>query len=177
MNELKPSIRYGLYLAVGLVLFHLLVYAINPEFLFNKGYGYGKMAITWAALPIFFMILGARDCKPNFEDYTFGNAFKAAFLVAIVGVGINLAYEVIINLADPEYGDWVYDTAIDMQMDALEDSGYSEEMLEQQRKGADMVRPYFSGSMGSLVTNFGLLVWYVIVALIVAATQKVNKQS
>lgn len=177
MNNFKPSVRYGIYLAVGLVLSHLLIYAIDSELLFNKGYGLVKMVVTWAALPILLMILGARDCKPNFENYTFGKAFKAAFLVAIIGIGINLAYEVLINIMDPNYGDWVYDTAIDMQIDGLEERGYSEEMIEQQRNGAELVRPYFSGAVGAVVTNLGLLVWYSIVALIVAAIQKENNQA
>ena len=176
MNKFQPAVKYGFYLGIFSIIFHIVPYVIDSDIFFNKGYSVFKMVLFWAALPIVFMLLGTKAINVNKEYFSYGKAFKSAFYVGFIAVAILLTYESIITFVDPELGEWVYDTAIEKQTVALEDANAPDSQIEQTVKGMEMARPYFSGIGGVIITNVALLLFYLILALIIGAIQKDKKE-
>ena len=91
INLYKPAIDQGIRMGIISIIVFLGIYAFDPLF-FAKPTGMLTMLIVnLLALPIVFMILGARNTKANFTPYTFGNAFNAAFFTGIVSAIIFLS--------------------------------------------------------------------------------------
>jgi outer membrane scaffolding protein for murein synthesis (MipA/OmpV family) len=123
------------------------------------------------------MILGARDSKSNFEQFPFGKAFKAAFVVGLVSVAVSFSYNLVFNnVIDTELSAWMYESKMNEQLDKLEEAGMDDETIAQSMKGAEMVEPYVTGNTGLAVTHFVSLFWYLILALIIGAVQKDKKE-
>ena len=82
---------------IGILIF-LVMYAIDP-FLFAKPAGWiTSIAVNFIALPIVFMILAARDCKPNFSPYNFGKAFNAAFFTGVISAVVGLVFSIFFTM-------------------------------------------------------------------------------
>lgn len=173
MEQYKPAIKQGVYLGAIGVFIHLITYAIDPELFLSTNYGLFTSVILGLAGPILFMILGAKNSKPNFDFFNFGKAFSAAFLVGLVAALISLSYTLLFNnVIDTEMGDWLYETQMEAQEEKLEEAGYDDEMIEQSMKMADQWKPYTTGNLGAVLMHGLFMFWYLILALIVGAVQR-----
>ena len=116
--------------------------------------------------------------KPNFEYFNFGKAFSAAFLVGVVAMIIALIYSLLFNsVIDPDFGEWMYDEKMQEEIAKLEDRGIDDATIEQSMAIADKFKKYTTGTIGAILMSGLSLFWYAILALIVGAIQKENKQS
>jgi hypothetical protein len=177
MNKFQPAIKYGIYLGLVIVVFNILIYALYPEMFLNDSFSLINGTLIGVAAPIIFMILGARDCKPNFEEYEFGKAFSAAFLVGVVAMAISLMYSLLFNtVIDPEFGDWVFDEKMQQELIKMEEMGYDEQVIEQSIGMARKFKQFTTGFLGVVFMSGILLVWYLILALIIGAVQKEGKR-
>lgn len=173
MEQYKPAIKQGLYLGLLGVLIHLVTYAIDSELFLATNYGLFTTVVLGLAGPILFMVLGAKNSKLNFDHFSFGKAFSAAFMVGVVAMIISLAYTLLFNnVIDTEMGDWLYETQMEAQVDKLEEAGYDDEMIEKSMDMAKMWKPYTTGNLGALLMHGLFLFWYAILALIVGAVQR-----
>lgn len=177
MNNFQPALKRGAMMAVVGILIFLVLYAVDPMF-FAKPMGWMTLlAVNFLALPIVFMILGARDTKPNFTPYTFGNAFLAAFLTAVAATVITLVFNAIfITVIDPAWEGQLADEVLTQTELFMEKMGAPQESIDEameqaREKAADQPK----GIIGQMKSMAGGLVWYAILALIIGAIQKDGK--
>ncbi|MBT8326624.1 MAG: DUF4199 domain-containing protein, partial [Bacteroidia bacterium] len=132
MENYKPAISRGITMGVIGILVFLVIYAIDP-FLFAKPAGWiTSLAINFIALPIVFMILAARDCKPNFSPYNFGKAFNAAFFTGVVSALIALVFSVIFTMViDITWEQGVQEAALESTQELMEKMGAPDESIEE----------------------------------------------
>lgn len=178
MKELyKPAIYWGIKMGILSILMFLIIYAIDPMFLGTTKGWIVNLSVSMLAVPIVFMILGARDTKKNLNHLTFGQAFNAAFFTAIVSAVIVLLFNLIfMTVIDPTWEEELYDEVVRSTATLMEDMGAPEESVDEtvkQMKIQNEAR--IKGPLGALKnTGVGLL-WYAFLALIVGAVQKSKK--
>jgi hypothetical protein len=102
LEQYKPAVKQGVIMTlVGLLIF-FITYAIDPLFLAKPKGWIILIVVNLLALPIYFLIIGAKACKPNFEYYTFGKAFSATkakgFIGQLQSTGSGLVWYAIIAL-------------------------------------------------------------------------------
>lgn len=177
MEKFKPSIRYGLVMAVISIVVFLIQYAFLPDSFGNAKGWLIQAVVFFLALPIVFLILGARDCRPNFEPYTFGNAFVAAFTVGVVSAIAVLAFNILFHsVIDPDFQEMMQEKIMSGIEERLENANMSDEdiqkMMERQKEQFDANK----GILGQVKqTGYGTA-WYLILALIIGAVQKDKKE-
>lgn len=155
MEKFKPAIKYGVILAVISIVVFMLQYALMADSFGNMTGWLIQGVVFFLALPIVFLILGARDCKPNFKPYTFGNAFLAAFITGVSSALFVLVFNIIFaTVIDPGFDDMIKDKVMEKQ----------EAQFEANKGIAGKAKQ----------TGYGL-VWYGILALIIGAVQKDKK--
>ncbi len=177
MENYKPVIKRGVMMGVIGILIFVIVYAIDPMF-FAKMQGWILMfGVNLLALPIVFMILGARDCKPNFSPYKFGNAFNAAFFTGIVSAVVVLLFNILfITVIDPGWEAELKQASLETSAEMMEKFGASEEDIEKNMEIAEeKIANAPSGVMNQIMSTGQGLVWYAILALIIGAVQKDKK--
>jgi len=123
-----------------------------------------------------FLILGARDCKPNFKPYTFGNAFLAAFITGVSSALFVLVFNIIFaTVIDPGFDDMIKDKVMDGVEERLENANMSDEEISKIMEKQEAQFEANKGIAGKAKqTGYGL-VWYGILALIIGAVQKDKK--
>jgi Na+/H+-dicarboxylate symporter len=154
----------------------MLIYAFNFEMMGNWKYLMLSGLITMLILPILFFILACRDAKPNFEFFSFGNAFKAAFYTGIVFTVANLAFTLLfMNVIDPDFQDNLKQVVMDNMEEQFEgmsmDAEQVDEIMANTEKSFEDQKGIWGQTKGSV---FGLI-WFAIIASIVAATNKDKK--
>lgn len=173
MENFKPAIRYGLIMSfIGIVIF-LLVWALAPDMFGTFSWMITQGVLIMIAMPIVFQILGTRDSKENFEFFTYGNAFKAAFLVGLAAIVLSLLFNLVFHfLIDPEFNTRLKESVMDMTLERLEDANVDQEVIDEHM---DKIAGRFdsqAGFVGQLKTSFYGLVWYSILAAIIAIVYK-----
>ncbi|MBR9859317.1 DUF4199 domain-containing protein [bacterium] len=177
MEKFRPAIKFGAYMGLVNIFIFLLIYAIDPGFSATMMGGLVNMVLLILAVPIVFMILGARDCKPNFPFYSYGKALIAAFTVALVSAVIVFVFNVLFTeVIDPQYEENLTEQVLDNTRDRLENASMSDEQIDELLETTEARMSQNMGVMGKLkMTLFGLI-WYLILALIIAAVQKSKKE-
>jgi hypothetical protein len=177
MEKFRPSIRYGLIMAVISIVVFLIQYAFMSDS-FGSMTGWLIQAVVFfLALPIVFLILGARDCRPNFNPYTFGNAFVASFMVGLVSAIVVLAFNILFNtVIDPDFQEMIQEKVMTGIEERLENANMSDEDIQKMMERQEEQFAANSGIIGQVKqTGYGL-VWYLILALIIGAVQKGKKE-
>jgi hypothetical protein len=177
INLYKPAIDQGIRMGIISIIVFLGIYAFDPLF-FAKPTGMLTMLIVnLLALPIVFMILGARNTEANFTPYTFGNAFNAAFFTGIVSALIVLVFNIIlITLIDPTWEQSLFEESMNTTETFLSDSGLSQEDIDESiKKATEAYADQPKGALGAIINTGKGLVWYLIIALIIGAVQKDKK--
>ena len=177
MNKFQPAFKRGAMMAaVGIIIF-LILYAIDPMYFARPIGWFTLLAVNFLALPIVFMILGARDSKANFTSYTFGHAFLAALLTGVTAAVLTLVFNVIfMTVIDPV---WELQLADEVMLQTelfMEKMGAPQEAIDEameQAKVKSESQP--KGIVGQLRSAGGLVLWYAILALIIGIIQRDSK--
>ena len=179
MNVYKPSLDQGIRMGIISIVIFLGIYAYDPLFFARPSGWLTLFVVNLLALPIVFMILGARNAKPNFSPYTFGNAFNAAFFTGIVSALIVLLFDIVFKtLIDPAWEVEIIEETMRATADFMQDMGASQDDIDQaidQAKEGFETQP--KGVLGSLTNTGKGLFWYLILALIIGAVQKDKKET
>lgn len=174
LEQYKPAVKQGVIMTlVGLLIF-FITYAIDPLFLAKPKGWIILIVVNLLALPIYFLIIGAKACKPNFEYYTFGKAFSAAFFTGLVAAVLTLVFNVVfINIIDPTWEGEMADEVLNSTEAFMEKMGAPQEAID---KAMDDARSESAtkakGFIGQLQSTGSGLVWYAIIALIVGLVQR-----
>lgn len=174
IEQYKPAISQGVKMGVLGIFLFLIIYAIDPMF-FGTGKGmFLNLAINMLALPIFFMIMGARNTSVNFNFYQFKNAFLAALTTAAVATLISISFNVVfLTVIDPNWEAEMMEQSIETTIQWMEDMGMPEEQVDEaMEKAREDIEKRPKGVVGLMRTSAGLLVWFAILALIIGAVQK-----
>ncbi len=177
INLYKPSIDQGVRMGIISIVVFLAIYAFDPMF-FGKPTGMlTLLVVNLLALPIVFMILGAKNTKANFTPYSFGNAFNAAFFTAIVSALIVLVFNIIfLSLIDPTWEQSIFEETMNTTESCMSDAGASQDAIDEaMEKANEAYADQPKGVVGAVINTGKGLVWYLILALIIGAVQKDKK--
>jgi hypothetical protein len=178
MENYKPVLKRGITMGILSILIFVVVYAIDPMF-FAKPKGWIlSLGVNLIALPIVFMILGARDCKANFSPYKFGNAFNAAFFTGVTSSLVMLLFMIVfVTVIDPAWEAELSEAVVESTMEMMEKFGASEDDIEKAMEQAkEKIAKQPTGIVKQFMGTGQGLVWYAILALIIGAVQKDKKQ-
>lgn len=160
------------------ILLFLVLYAVDPMF-YAKPMGWVTLfVVNFLALPIVFMILGARDTKLNFKPFRFQEAFVAAFLTSVVATLVVLVFNIVfISVIDTAWERELGEEIINSTETFMEDMGAPQESIDEAiEKAQDDLENRSTGVYGQVKSALGGLGWYLILALIVGAVQKDKKE-
>lgn len=176
MENFKPSIRNGLILGtLGIIVF-LLVWSFAPEMFASFSWGITQMVLIMIALPIVFMIIGTRDTKEKFERFNYGQAFYAAFLVGLLAVFLNVGFNLVFHSAiDPGFNERLQEKVSEQVLERLENANMDDAAIEKQMAKMEQRFEGQKGVLGQLKGGLYLLLWYTVLALIIAAVYKDKK--
>jgi hypothetical protein len=177
IEQYKPAIKQGAIMAaVGIIIF-LILYAIDP-LIYAKPTGWMIMfAVNLIALPVTFMILGTKACKRNFEIFSFGKAFNAAFFTGLTAAVLTLVFNLVfINLIDTTWEAEMAEEVLNSTEAFMEKMGAPQEAIDKamddaRAKGATKPK----GFIGQLQSTGGGLFWYALVALAIGGVQRTKK--
>ena len=177
MEKYKPSIKHGLVMGIISVVAFLLQYALMPDSFGNMTGWIVQLVVFFLALPIVFMILGARDSKANFGFYNFGNAFMGAFSVGLVSAIVVFLFNLIFMYAiDPDFDNVIKEQVMDGIEERLENANLPDEQIEEIMSKQEAQFESNKGLMGKVKqTGYGMI-WYVILALIIGLIYRDKKQ-
>ena len=178
MNKYQPAIKQGIIMGAVSILLFLVLYAIDPMF-YAKPMGWVTVfVVNFLALPIVFMILGARNTKPNFTPFRFQEAFISAFLTSVLATVVMLVFNFIfITVIDTTWEKELGEEIIRSTETFMEDMGAPQEAIDEAMIKAKVdVEKRAMGVMGQLKSALGGLGWYLILALIIGAIQKDKKE-
>lgn len=177
MEKYRPSIKHGLVMGIISVVAFLLQYALMPDSFGNMTGWIVQLVVFFLALPIVFMILGARDSKANFGFYNFGNAFMGAFSVGLVSAIVVFLFNLIFMYAiDPDFDNVIKEQVMDGIEERLENANLPDEQIEEIMSKQEAQFESNKGLMGKVKqTGYGMI-WYVILALIIGLIYRDKKQ-
>ena len=178
MEQYKPAINRGAIMGIVSIIVFVLIYAIDPLFFAKPAGWMVSLGVNLLAIPIVFMILGARDCKPNFSPYKFGNAFNAAFFTAIVATLIVLVFNIIFtNVIDTNRESQIREAAFEQSMEFMEKMGADDDAIDvAMEKAKKKMEEQPNGITAQILNTGKILVWYIILALIIGAVYKEKQQ-
>jgi hypothetical protein len=177
MNKYQPAIKQGVIMGTVSILLFLVLYAIDPMF-YAKPTGWVTVfVVNFLALPIVFMILGARNSKPNFAPFRFQEAFVSAFLTSVIATVVLLGFNFIfITVIDTAWEKELGEEIIRSTETLMEDMGAPQEVIDEAIAKAKVdLKNRATGIIGQLKSALGGLGWYLILALIIGAVQKDKK--
>ena len=168
----NPAIKNGVFMGVASILFTMILYFIEPSMMFG-GFAYAGLLI-----PIYFMWKAATEERAiNGGFMSFGEGFKAAFLVAVIGGLITQLFTyVLMNYIDPSLIDVLAEQTVEAAEKMLAMFGDNEEAADAMREA--MEEQDFTPTIGNtLLSYLGSLVFpSAVIALIIAAiTKKADK--
>ena len=122
------------------------------------------------AIVVVAMVFAVRDIKTAQGGYiSFGKAFGSAFLASMVIALLSTLYMLVyFYVIDPELLATIQENAIE----GMEDSGMSDEQIEQQ---SGMMSMFTSPTFFALMGFFSSAIIYAIIALIVSAVMKKDR--
>ena len=166
--------NYGLYLGVLLTLLTILVYTFSLELFVNPLYIISVMIAT-----IIFGLISIIKCKQRFNGYiNFKEAFKAYFIVAIIGLGIStLVTFVLFNFIDIEASETIKEKTIEKFIEMLKGINTSEQEISNTIDKIKNENLYsFSNVLQRLIMNY-LLPITIIGLMSAAFIKKTNPDS
>ena len=173
LQNYRPSIRYGIIMGVIAILVFLMVWALAPDMMRSPAWSITNTVLFFIALPIVMQILGARDSKPNFDNFPYGRSFTAAFLVGLVAVLLITLFNLVFyNAIEPGYYEKLKEISLEQTIERLEDMDFSEEQIEEQIRSTEKVMSFTLSNTGTLVVGLGQLLWYTILALLIGIVYK-----
>lgn len=165
----KPSVKYGVYLGLAVIILTLIFYFVSAHFMLSWG--------SWVSyvVMITMMVMAVKEQRALDDGFaSLGTAFKTSWLTFVIGSTIaSLFSYVLIKYIDPS----LMETMKDIQMEALEKmSGFlGEDGLEKAQEAIesqeDVLTPvtYIFGIVFSYIFPGALL------AIIIAAIMKNNR--
>jgi hypothetical protein len=178
MEKLRPAIKYGVYMALIGITYYLAIYALDKSFVFSIPGIITSVVLNLLAVPIVFMILAARDCKANFSPFTYGNAFSAAMLAALMASVLSLIFLILFTqIIDPNYESEQKELGIEMTIDMMERMGADQDAIDKGIADTEKRIDANAGVLGKLKQTSIGLIWYLFLALIIAAVQRDKKKN
>ena len=174
LEQYKPALKQGVTMTVVGLLIFFVTYAIDPLFLAKPKGWMVLIVVNMLALPIYFLIMGAKACKPNFDYYSFGKAFNAAFFTGVVAAVLTLAFNVVfVNVIDTNWEAEMAEEVLNSTEAFMEKMGAPQDAIDKamddaRSQGANKPK----GFMAQLQSTGGGLLWYAVIALIIALVQR-----
>ncbi|WP_299334457.1 DUF4199 domain-containing protein [uncultured Psychroserpens sp.] len=164
----SSSINYGIYLAIGLVLYTVLCYAFNVELVVN-------FWINILVVPLAIITIGvissakARSLLGGFMS--FKQAFMTYFIPIVLGVLINTVVVVVLyNYIDPDTADYVKELVINQTRDFMEGFGAPQAQINESLAEIESQNIFSPGmQLRSLAQG---LIFFTVIGLIVALIMK-----
>ena len=176
IEKLKPAIKQGLIMGLVGALIVLLVWAFAPEMFGSFSWLITQSVVIMLALPIVFIILGTRNTKEQYDSFNYGQAFKAAFTVGLAATLFGLVFNLIFyTVIDPEFDTRVQEMVTESTLERLENANMSDEMIDEQMEKLEERFENQKGFAGKAKSSFWLLVWYSVLAAIIAIVYKDKK--
>lgn len=107
----NPGIKWGIYLGIASVAVSLILYLVNPIWMYQSPAVLAGLVIT-----ILFLVLAGKEKREDLGGYaSFGQVFPTLFLVSIISAVISVIFGyILMNVIDPGL--------IDVQKEASMDS-------------------------------------------------------
>lgn len=166
----KNGVKFGVILGVVAILTTSIIYATDITLLANMSTGFIVLAVQLVIL-----IAGTLAAKKAMGGYiSFKEAFTTYFIIAALGMAISIIFNMILlNLIDPGAKELITEKMIENTMGWVKNSGMKAEDL---RKMVEEMRAADSyGYVGQIKSYFGILIFYTVIGLIVAAILKKNR--
>lgn len=166
----KNGINFGVILGLFSILATAAIYAIDLSL----------FASFWTGIILFIIGLSiaiaaiAKTKKALGGFISFKEAFTVFFITMLIGLLLNMIFSyVLFNLIDPAAAETIKDHIIEMTVSMNQNFGVPAEEIRKQVEAIENSDNYSIGSQ--LKSFFGLLLFYIIIGLIVAAIMKKNK--
>ncbi|MBS0662551.1 MAG: DUF4199 domain-containing protein [Verrucomicrobia bacterium] len=167
---MKTYTLYGFFMALAGMVLTLVLYFLgfhSDPAKFSTAQIIGS--VGGLAFGITFIVLGTQARRaewPVAEDFSYGNAFAAGFLItlaaAVIGIFTNFLYFQVINPG-------ISEIIVQAQLDKLEAKGLSAAQMERAEKS---IRFFLKPGMTAAFGFIGGLFWGTIISLITAAFLK-----
>jgi len=177
MEKFRPSIKHGIIMGIISIVVFLLQYALMPDSFGNMTGWILQLVVFFLALPIVFMILGARDSKANFGFYNYGNALLGALLVGVASAVVVLLFNLVFMYAiDPDFDNVVKEQVMSGIEERLENANMPDEQVQEIMSKQEEQFEKNKGLVGKLKqTGYGMG-WYLLLALIIGAVYRDKQQ-
>ncbi|MFD2916134.1 DUF4199 domain-containing protein [Psychroserpens luteus] len=164
----STAINYGIYLGCGLVLYTVLCYVIDIEFLVN-------FWVNLLILPVVIIAVGvvssakARSLLGGFMN--FKQAFTAYFIPIAIGVLISTIVTVILfNFIDPDSAEYLKELSINKTTSFMENMGAPQEQINEAVETMESQETFAIGTqLRSLAQS---LIFFTVIGLLVALIMK-----
>ncbi|WP_040253493.1 DUF4199 domain-containing protein [Psychroserpens mesophilus] len=164
----SSSVNYGLYLALGLVLYTVIFYAFNIELLVNFWVNLLIMPIVIIA----FGVISSAKAKSLLGGFmSFKQAFTAYFIPIAIGVTISTAVTVILfNFIDPDSAEYLKEQVITKTQALMERMGAPSEQVNLTLAEMEKQDTFaFGTQLRSLAQS---LIFFTVIGLLVALIMK-----
>jgi len=173
-NGKSKAIQYGLIGAFIGIAYGLIAYLTGTQ-LYTKWVIATVIGLLMLGVYIYLMTASSKAFrKANGGHATFGQAFKEAFIPALVWTAAGLLFNILLfHVIDTGYGDQVMNAIADMAEGQMEKGGMSEANIE---KRLDKMAANDRFSIGGLVKSNGIgLIFSAVIAAIIGAIVKKKK--
>ncbi len=161
---MKPSVKFGLINAGLGILFAMILYVTG----LNRNAHANLIQMIGFVFPIYCIAMAAKEVRQTNNNgfISFGETFRLGFAITAIGALVGAAYHfVYLKFIDPTYIDF----QMNQQLEKLQESGLSEEMIDNQiQMTAKFMTPISQFGFGLV---FGIL-FGVLLSLIMAAIVK-----
>ena len=165
-------VKHGLIFGGVGIVYALIAYLIGIEFM--AGTANSLINLTIIVGLMFFIGTTARKMAGGF--ISFNNVFKAIFFSVFLGTILYILFNLLLfTLIDPELFDRVWEYSMDKQVTQLEDSGMSDDQIDDTLAMSETIREYNVDEifgMGLYLEIIATSVFMAIPSLIVAAIVK-----
>jgi hypothetical protein len=164
----SSSMNYGIYLAIGLVLYTVLCYAFQIDMLVN-------FWVNLLILPIIIITIGvissakAKSILGGFMS--FKEAFTAYFIPIAIGVTISTTVTVILfNFIDPDSAEYLKELVMSKTREFMENMGAPQSQMNETLSQMESQDTFAIGTqLRSLAQS---LIFFIVIGLIVSLIMK-----
>jgi uncharacterized membrane protein YraQ (UPF0718 family) len=166
----KNGVSFGVVLGIFSVLTTSVIYAIDLSL----------FASFWLGIILFIIyltigIVAVAKSKKALGGYiSFREAFTTFFITMLIGLIINMIFSFLLfNVIDPQAAETIKEHIVELTVSMGQKFGTPADQLKEQIKQIQESESY--SLVSQLKTFFGMLLFYIIIGLIVAAAMKKNK--
>lgn len=171
---MKFTIKYGLIIAAISIVGFLAVYGISFENLFSLQYGSLNILVTYVILPIVLFILACTKIRKDRDDFYFFEAFKTVAVGGMTIVLVLFAFHVIFkSVVVSDYSERKFEAEKSSYFEIFTKAGMTVEQANE--KIEELSQKKDSILKSEIQSAFGGLIWFMIVALIIAAPNSDKK--